>query len=322
MKGNSSFIIQETNVKGLDTLTVDCGQDLELPYIHLFNPGEVSSKATGSSKVAGSLNVERSNQLSGNHSSGQHHSGHQIDWVIRGQVTFLVDQKTVQLSAGEMLWSHMGERPRLIAGDSAASILRISMPLFYALELRLCKGFELELLLGTIFRLSVSDQSDIQKLQRQMADLMGDDPALREIAAEEFRLYLRRLSQYGETPPEISRARSTSGRACHHVYRMLSYINENYRDDLTIDKIANHLGLHRNFTMSLFKRVMGMSLLECITGLRIRYAEKLLINTNEDVTSIAFDSGFSSLTRFYEVFGKHFGESPQRYRNRMWMQSR
>ncbi|OZG70170.1 hypothetical protein BTA51_27225 [Hahella sp. CCB-MM4] len=250
----------------------------------------------------------------------RHELCHQIDLILSGGGTFLVEQTEMSLYEGDVLWSFKGHRPQLQNLARDATMLRIKIPIFHSFELRLCKSFELGLFYGTAYRLSVLNEVDIHQVQRQLDDLKTKDSTLREIAFEEFKLFLRRLSQVETRSPAIPSLHSVRSKACHQAYRMMVYISENFREDLSIDKIACYVGLHKNFAMSLFKKVMGVSLLEYITGLRVRHAEKMLINTNDNITSIAFASGFSSLTRFYEVFGKYYGDSPQRYRNKLWSQ--
>ncbi|WP_425402006.1 helix-turn-helix domain-containing protein [Hahella ganghwensis] len=41
-----------------------------------------------------------------------------------------------------------------------------------------------------------------------------------------------------------------------------------------------------------------------------------MIHTQEQVINIAFDSGFTSVTRFYEVFSRYYQKSPLQYRKR------
>lgn len=56
---------------------------------------------------------------------------------------------------------------------------------------------------------------------------------------------------------------------------------------------------------------------EFINYYRIEYAKNLLRNPekkNEKISSIAFDSGFGSVTSFNIVFKKHTSTTPQLYR--------
>jgi len=53
---------------------------------------------------------------------------------------------------------------------------------------------------------------------------------------------------------------------------------------------------------------------EFINKLRLNYAANLLVNSDEDITAIALDSGFENLSHFYHLFKKNFGISPKEFR--------
>ncbi len=243
---------------------------------------------------------------------------HRIDILIAGRGSFRLGQEEVTIKAGEMLWSLKGSRPSLLSLDHSSLLIRIHLPVALAMELKLCRAFELDLFCGKVFSLAVNNDLERQQLLRQTEELKTNDEVIKEIALEELKLLLRRLSQYASRRSHVLDMEPVRERGCYQVYKMVLFISDNFREELSVEKIASHVGLHKNFAMNLFKKIMGQSLLEFTTSLRIRYAEKLLLNTQENITSIAYASGFSSLTRFYEVFGRHFGDSPQRYRKRCW----
>ncbi|MFO7447497.1 MAG: helix-turn-helix domain-containing protein [Ignavibacteriaceae bacterium] len=53
-----------------------------------------------------------------------------------------------------------------------------------------------------------------------------------------------------------------------------------------------------------------------INKLRLNYAANLLVNTYEDITAIAMDSGFENLSHFYHLFKINFGISPKEFRGK------
>lgn len=52
-----------------------------------------------------------------------------------------------------------------------------------------------------------------------------------------------------------------------------------------------------------------------INKLRLNYAANLLVNSDEDITTIAMESGFENLSHFYHLFKKAFGIAPKEFRN-------
>ena len=66
--------------------------------------------------------------------------------------------------------------------------------------------------------------------------------------------------------------------------------------------------------MSLFRKMMGRTIKQHITDMRMFYAKMILSETDAKVLTVAMDSGFGSLSTFYEAFQKHVGISPAAFR--------
>ena len=66
--------------------------------------------------------------------------------------------------------------------------------------------------------------------------------------------------------------------------------------------------------MGAFKKSLGQSIVSYLNQLRLHHAKVALIDNNEKVITIALDSGFGSLSRFYEVFIADTGKTPQQFR--------
>ena len=95
--------------------------------------------------------------------------------------------------------------------------------------------------------------------------------------------------------------------------KMAFFIAENYAKPLRVAEIAKAVGIHPEYAVRLFRKTCGMSLVDYVTKHRISHAQRLLATTNRKVVDIAFESGFSSASRFYAAFQKACGKSPKRY---------
>ena len=66
--------------------------------------------------------------------------------------------------------------------------------------------------------------------------------------------------------------------------------------------------------MGLFQKAIGMSMTAYLTKLRLYHAKSALVDGQEKIVTVAMDSGFGSVSRFYEVFAKETGQTPQSFR--------
>jgi AraC-like DNA-binding protein len=65
---------------------------------------------------------------------------------------------------------------------------------------------------------------------------------------------------------------------------------------------------------SWFKRTMGHTFITYLNKLRIEHAARWLIGTEKDVSEIAYEVGFQTVTHFNRVFKKEKMTNPQSFR--------
>jgi len=98
---------------------------------------------------------------------------------------------------------------------------------------------------------------------------------------------------------------------------ILSVIHANVYSKLTIADIAKTCYCSESIASHLFKKKTGTTINKYISSLRMKKAEKLLLTTNESITKIAYDCGFSDSNYFVYSFSKTHGISPLKYRKSM-----
>lgn len=98
------------------------------------------------------------------------------------------------------------------------------------------------------------------------------------------------------------------------IQRIILYLHANFRNDPSIDEIAEYSHLSNNYVSNLFKKETGTPLVKYISNLKISYAKKLLTVTDMSVGEICFESGFGSIPNFMKSFKLNTGYAPLQYR--------
>ena len=104
-----------------------------------------------------------------------------------------------------------------------------------------------------------------------------------------------------------------------NVRRCIDYIYEHLHEELTLNVLAEQVGLNPSYLSKLFSKEKGMSIKTFITRAKVSTAENLLRSSDFSCLDIAFALGFSSQSAFISVFRKINGITPKKYRELHYM---
>lgn len=99
------------------------------------------------------------------------------------------------------------------------------------------------------------------------------------------------------------------------IQKAMDYIEKNYLNSITLEKVSNYVHLSPTYFSRLFKSATGKNFVEYITYLRIEKAKELLMDLNYTVYQIALEVGYSNSHYFSRVFKSIVGKTPSDYRN-------
>ena len=98
------------------------------------------------------------------------------------------------------------------------------------------------------------------------------------------------------------------------VEKIQKYLQENFRNKISIKEIEKVVYLSRNQIINIFKETFGITPYKYITELRLLEACELLLSTNRSLSTIANNVGYNDYSIFYKAFYSKFKISPQEYR--------
>lgn len=121
-----------------------------------------------------------------------------------------------------------------------------------------------------------------------------------------WRLFLEHITY----EPQASRENSLE---YDRIKKILSYIEENYQNKITLNDIAGHIHLCESECTRLFKRHMNTTLFAFLQEYRIERSLEFL-QADLPVSAVADKAGFSDPNYYSKVFAKIKGCSPREYR--------
>jgi len=159
---------------------------------------------------------------------------------------------------------------------------------------------------------------DENLFDRLYAERTQENAAWLKLHMAEIENRLRRMALEGWDEllgaPEGGRRTMAPLTTMRHAGAMLRFIADNFSRPIGVAEIIGSANLSQGHAMKLFKQIMGRSIKEHLTRTRLSHARMLLSDSGAKIVNIAFDSGFRSLSSFYEAFVAEHGISPGRYR--------
>ena len=94
---------------------------------------------------------------------------------------------------------------------------------------------------------------------------------------------------------------------------LIDYINKHYAQNITCGEIEELFESNYDYLNRVFKRMVGYTIMNYITHLRITKAKELICNTSISFSQIGYLVGIDDQYYFSKLFKKHTGMSPSQY---------
>jgi len=96
--------------------------------------------------------------------------------------------------------------------------------------------------------------------------------------------------------------------------KALQVIEEHLADaDFTVEQFAQELGLSRTQLHRKLKATVDKNASEFLRYVRLTHAAAMFRNGYDNVTEVAYATGFNSLSYFARLFKEQFGDAPSQY---------
>ena len=99
-----------------------------------------------------------------------------------------------------------------------------------------------------------------------------------------------------------------------NIQAAVEYINLHITEDIVIDRICDASYMSKYYLCRLFKKKIGLTIMEYVLKTRITMAKELLSNSELSVTEVSENCGFSSISYFSRVFKSETGMTPMQYK--------
>ncbi|NVK29519.1 MAG: helix-turn-helix domain-containing protein [Gammaproteobacteria bacterium] len=248
-----------------------------------------------------------------------HHTSIEINYLRNCSMTYAFSDMEITLHPGRLsvFWGAAPHTVARVEGEGEITNIYLSLGQFvrWGLPTRLMES----VLTGSVIVAEHTHLADQFLFDRLYLERDRKDEGWRRCHLDEIEARLRRFAMEAFTAHDISKKGFTNGNmsvlAVRHVEAMLRFISDHYTAQISVTQIAKSAHLSTSRARSLFREVMGVSIKQQLMRSRLSHARMLLAETNQKVATVAHESGFTTLSSFYDAFTKHYHMPPQRYRD-------
>ena len=105
------------------------------------------------------------------------------------------------------------------------------------------------------------------------------------------------------------------GSNCGLLKKVIRFIEANYADDLTVDRVAREVALSPSRLIHRMRKQYGLTLGDCVVKVRIEKAQALLKQTDMPIGTIAHEVGYKDQSYFTRAFKKSTHCTPKAFRD-------
>ena len=136
----------------------------------------------------------------------------------------------------------------------------------------------------------------------------------REIAIMIAKTYMIDIDKHSQSPFIMFQGQKTHEDRL--VIKAQEYIENNYREKITVEQLASYLAMGRRSLERRFKKATCNTVTEYIQRVKIEAAKKSLESNHKNVNEVMYDVGYNDTKAFRSVFKKITNLSPNEYKNK------
>lgn len=157
---------------------------------------------------------------------------------------------------------------------------------------------------------AIADALDLSEQRQHLPELLSNTkPDFKELRPVQFAAWLCDFTE--AVLAQINRQQQLMH---PYVLRAVEQIENNFSQDISLKTIAAQFNVSSAYLGQLFKTQTGRYFNDYLTAVRLEQAQKMIAETNLNISEISSKTGFSSQNYFNRLFKRTYGQSPGEYR--------
>lgn len=236
------------------------------------------------------------------------HDSYEILFFLEGDSRFVIEGKNYFLESGDVMIVRKHEMHRVYHNSNARyhRVVLMIKPEFFANHN--CPDYEAQFAnsqmgIGNRIKSDYVHSSGLydafMRLKKYSRDYtLGNEPIV-DATAMEILYLINRIGRFSPSDMQDSQ-----------VEKIISYINNHYTEDISLETLENNFFLSKYYLCKIFRKATGLTIHDYISRKRISKVRELREH-GKSISEAAMLSGFSDYSSFYRAYKKLMGCSPK-----------
>lgn len=114
--------------------------------------------------------------------------------------------------------------------------------------------------------------------------------------------------------PAFVHGRNPASYSSRRIEKTMEYMNANFDKPISLAELSRMANMSQSAFSRFFKARTGVNLIDSLNDIRLGHASRLLIETTDNISEIAYQCGFNNIANFNRIFKKKKGCTPNQFR--------
>jgi AraC-like DNA-binding protein len=98
------------------------------------------------------------------------------------------------------------------------------------------------------------------------------------------------------------------------IENAFEYMNQNFDKPITLSEVSKLASMTEVSFSRFFRQRTGNTFIDSLNEIRLGHATRILIETTQNISEVAYDCGFNNISNFNRIFKKKKGCTPKEFR--------
>jgi len=248
------------------------------------------------------------------------HEEYELHLVLKTSGKVFVGDYVGQFSPGSLFLTGPNLPHNWVTEESSSNLVSLRDMLIQFNHNTLKKAFEAFPELVELDHLLESSRSGIEfknydpELAKKNLESIRDSQGMKRLM--HFLNFLQELNEWSEkvTLSLTKLNPSLSSSSQHRINEVVNYVIDNYKNNISLVEAAKIANMSESAFSRYFMKTTGNRFSEFVSRIRLGRACVMLYETDKNISTIAFASGYNNLANFNRQFVKLKGMTPREYR--------